>query len=98
MPFIGQKMFERGEEKRAELAALPVGPRQVIPSQKTGEEFLRQILRVFRAVALAPHVGVEGIPVVATKSFQRFPSSWRRALSSGQDDAPVSRAERGGAS
>ena len=67
VPFVGQEMFERDQEKGAELSALGGQTFEIILLEKPGEERLRKIFGIFPAVAAATNVGVKRIPVSLAK-------------------------------
>ena len=65
--FIGQKVFECGEQKRPELPFLAVDVGERLVEQQPGEELLSQILGCMRRMSTPPDVGIEGIPVPLAK-------------------------------
>ena len=79
VPFIGQKAAHGRQQEGAEPALLAVGARNPVLGEQAGKELLRQVLRVRRRVAPAPHVGIEGIPVSAAQLLQRAVgfAAWR---------------------
>src|SRR5262249_1170431 len=54
---LRQEALERGQQERAEPAALRVGRPEVVLFEDAGEKLLGQVLRVLRAGHLAPGVG-----------------------------------------
>ena len=70
VPFVGEEVCERRQQIGAEPSALAVSLRDVVLLQQPGEERLREILRVMRAVSFAANEGVEGIPVRAAQFGQ----------------------------
>ncbi len=61
IPFVGEEVCERRQQTGAEPPALAVSLRDVVLLQQPGEERLREILRVMRAVSFAPDERVERI-------------------------------------
>src|SRR5215831_5587482 len=96
VPFVGEEMFERGQQERAELAALGTGVPQMILLQEPGEEALCQVLCLRRQIASSSQVGVNRRPVGATQFRQRMLGFWRRTPSGGQHQAPLRRSEAAG--
>src|SRR5947209_5838058 len=58
VPFIGQKVLERGEQEGAEAALVWMHTSEVVTGQQPGEKTLREVLRIVRAVAAPAHVDV----------------------------------------
>src|SRR5438876_2611199 len=71
-------MFERSEQKGSKPAARGIGILHVLLFEKSREEGLGQVLRVFHAVALPPRESVERRPVKLTQLRQRLARAWRR--------------------
>src|SRR6185369_9867088 len=69
-PFVDQKVFQRSQQERAELAAVAICHGEVVFLQQAGKEGLRQILSIFWAVSLPSDVNIKRIPVSATKFLQ----------------------------
>src|SRR5206468_7899438 len=75
VPFIGQKMFERGEEEGAEAPAFAVHVLEVVHFQKALEETLREVLGGFLIVSRASIESVERVPIGAAELFERIRSA-----------------------
>ena len=73
VPFIGQEMVHRGEQKRPEFSPLRISNLKRLLFQKSRKERLRQILSVDGRVATATHIGIERIPIGLAKLRQRVP-------------------------
>src|SRR5437879_6462401 len=69
VPMIGQKITQRRQEKRAELAFFPAHLSKPVMIEQMREERLRQVLGIVRTVALSPDERVKRIPVP--------PSNWK---------------------
>lgn len=87
---IGEEMFQGGQKEGAEASFALVHRVEVILFEQAEEKFLRQILGVVGALALAADVSVERTPIEAAQLFERF----RRVAGilparSRQDDTPV---------
>src|SRR5262249_18553565 len=72
IPLIGQKMFASRQEKRAEFSFLLIDLSQELLFQQPGEETLSQILRILGREALPTDEDIQGIPINAAESSQRF--------------------------
>jgi hypothetical protein len=94
LPFIGEKVFQRGEQKGAEAATLLSHRRQVFLEQNR-EEGLRQILRIVRSMAAPPHISIERIPVSPAELVQGFVRAGRRIIPGREHNTPVSGGELG---
>jgi hypothetical protein len=81
---VGQKVLERREEKRPELALLAIGLREELLRQEVGEERLGQVLGVVRVVPTAAKIGIERIPVRAAKFGKRIGGRRRGASLGGR--------------
>src|SRR5262249_3533514 len=82
VPLIGQEMAQARQQERAEIAFLAFDLAEVVLCEEPGEKLLRQVLRILRVVALAPHIGVKGIPIGATEPLQRLLGAGRRVVTS----------------
>ena len=70
IPFVRKKMFQRGQQERAESALLRADGSKIITPQQPGEELLCQVLGFDRAMAFASDERVEWKPILATKPLQ----------------------------
>ena len=89
VPFVGEKVIDGRQEKRAEAAPAAVHGFQIILPNEPAEEFLRRVLRIRRRQAFAAHVGIERIPISAAEFFQSRRGSRRIAIARCGDDAPA---------
>ena len=92
----GQVVGAAGHQERAKPSPLRLQPAEVVAFQQLGEEALDEVLRGLGVVPLAPDEGIEGIPVVAAKSFQRRAGLGRIGVAGREDPAPAGRRESGG--
>ena len=67
---IAEVMVEHRQKERAKLALLAVGHAYPVLFQQAGKEPLGEVLSIMRRMALASHIGVEGIPVSAAQLFK----------------------------
>jgi hypothetical protein len=70
VPFVGEKMFQRRQQKRTEPSFGGIRAGELFFLQQPREKFLGQILRVVWTVPLPSHKGVNWKPVAAAKFFQ----------------------------
>ena len=70
-PFVGDVVFEGGEEVGAEASLVWADGLQVVPAQEAGEESLGEVFGVGLGFAAPPEVGVEWVPVVVAEGFER---------------------------
>jgi hypothetical protein len=70
VPFVGEEMFHRRQQKRPKPSPMLISLGQPVPLQHPGKELLGEVLGVVRIVAGAPDEGVERIPVSGTEFFQ----------------------------
>src|SRR5262245_39309525 len=90
VPFFGEEMFERSQQKGAELSfAAELADEFVFHEPR--EKLLRQVLGVLCAAALAADISVKRIPVSAAERFQRSLRVGRSAVGSVEHDAAVGR-------
>ncbi len=89
VPFIGEKVLERGEEEGAETAFFGAEAVEVITFEETGEETLSEILGILAGVAAAADVGVERIPIDAAEFGEGFFGLGRGTVAGGDDGRPV---------
>jgi hypothetical protein len=68
---IRQKIFERGEQKRTEPALLPIDPDVNLMLDQVSKKILREILRVFHAVAATANKTVKRCPIGLAKLRER---------------------------
>ena len=71
VPFVRQKMRERGEEERAKFSLLSVGFLESVLLEQPGEESLREVLGFVRIRAAPPNKSVNGIPITAAEDLER---------------------------
>jgi hypothetical protein len=89
VPFVGEEMFQRRQQERAELPAFGAESFEIILLQEFLEESLHQILRVLFRLVLPSDIGVERIPVSLAKLAQRAVGLRRRLAPRGKDDRPA---------
>src|SRR5262245_26228806 len=82
-------MFERGQQKSAELAPVPIRLAHGLLFQELLEESLRQILGVLRAVTTPANVGVKRMPIGTAELFECFVPSSVHTVRRAEHDAPV---------
>ena len=92
---IGDEMFQRAQKKRTESAFLTIGSSITAIPNEHDKKPLRQILRVFRADALAPQEKIKGPPINAAQIRERLPGRIGRLLRIASSDhhRPASRDE-----
>src|SRR5207237_8608298 len=78
--FVGQKVFQRGEQVRTQSSLLFAHSPQIPALQQKSKKTLRKILRFLRPSALSPHKAVNGSPINAAEFFKCLLCRWRFAL------------------
>jgi hypothetical protein len=94
VPFVGEEVFEAGEEEGAKLTPLGVEVFEVVPGEETDEEGLDEILGLRFGVALAPDISVERKPVSLAQLSECLVGLGRGLTSSGDHDCPAGGDER----
>lgn len=89
IPFVGQEVLERCQQKGPELALGGTHRLQAAPAQQMGEKTLRQVLRVGNVAAEPADVGVERLPVDTAQRLQCLRALLGTRVARGQNDAPV---------
>jgi hypothetical protein len=64
---VGKRVFTRGSETQAELAAREIGSSQISPLDQVGKESLNQVRRFVPVEPLLSDEGMMRIPVVLAK-------------------------------
>src|SRR4051795_3550310 len=72
LPFVGQKILERGEQESTELSALPIGLGQSVLLLEVHAKSLDEVLGVGLTIAAPADISVKGIPVGLEKIRQRL--------------------------
>ena len=91
--FVGNKMFQKGEQEGTELAALILQMIQPVAVDKPAEKFLREILRVLHTVSRAAQVGIDRGRVNAAQLFERLFRLAGTSILRREHDAPMGRLE-----
>lgn len=94
-PVLGEEVLEAGDEEGAEFAARSVEVGQAAAVEQIGEELLGEVFGVFRLMALASDVGVDGRPVGGAKAFEGGLSGGGRTRPGLANDTPLGRTEVG---
>lgn len=69
-PFVGEEVFQAGEQEGAKPARCRLDVGERIALEKLAEEFLGQVFRFVRGRALAADERIQGIPVGRTQSLE----------------------------
>ena len=93
IPFIGDKVVERGQQERTKPTLFPIGFLNRTPLQKLSEESLGQILGVMLSITATAQIRVKWIPINTAEPVQRHAGAWPIGLTGRQDDAPMGRGE-----
>jgi len=92
-PLVGQEMIERREQKRSQLAALPVGQVKDVVVQQVREERLSKVLGVAGVLPTPADLGIQRIPVDLAECPQRRLCGRCLIVAGRRDQAPVRRRE-----
>ncbi len=95
VPFVGEKMFQCGQQKRTEPSARFVGVGEIILFEQAREKFLREVLRVGRRMAQPPHISIKRMPISLAEPGQRVARPRGVVASGGDHHRPVRRDKRG---
>jgi len=71
VPFIREKVFQRGEQKGAEFAFFAIERREIILRQEPREKSLGQVLGILAGMAATPDIGVKRKPIRLAQLLQR---------------------------
>ena len=93
VPLVRKKMLTGCQKERTEPSAAAVGAAEIALLDESGEEPLRQVLRLVGSIPLPPHEGENRIPVEGTEAGKRLLSARRAALAGGEHETPLSRRE-----
>ncbi len=88
LPLMRQKMPKRGQKKRTEFPAFPVGRAEIVFPKHFREKSLGQILSIVRTIAESADIGIKGVPVGSAELFESRRAVGRIAPG-GNYDAPV---------
>jgi hypothetical protein len=89
LPFVGEKMLQRGKKKCSETPAFAIGEFERVAFKKSDEEFLGEIARLVRVASETADVPEERRPVRAAESLEGLGCFARFRASGGEDNTPV---------